>query len=71
MSNEKTATWTRQPLFDPAKIAKSTQISFKERLQLLFKKNEYAYEDGTLVRYKRLKGVTFILDISRYRKGEL
>lgn len=63
MSNQ--STWTRQQLFDPETIQKSKTIKPTERLRLLFHRSKYAIEDGTLIRYKIMKGVAYVLEVRR------
>ncbi len=57
------STWTRQQLFDPKTVKKSTTITTKERLRLLFHRSQYAIEGGTLIRYKTMSGVAYILEV--------
>ena len=59
--------WTKQNLFDPATIRKSTQTTTKQKIQLLFKRPHYSFDsskDGSaLTKYKMIGTTAFILDV--------
>lgn len=59
--------WTKTNMFDPATIRKSTTISLKNRVRLLFRRTKFSTDsskDGTaLTRYKQMDGVIYVLDV--------
>lgn len=63
---KKYQTWHRQQLFDPSTIKKTTTISLKNRLRLLFTRRRYAAEENTIIAYKQLDGVTYVLKVQHY-----
>lgn len=67
MSN---STWTQQRIFDPTTVKKSTTITWRERLRLLFVRNQYAFEDSTMIRYKKLGDVAYILEIKGHSNAK-
>ena len=58
-------TWTRQPLFNPKTIKKSTTITIREKVLLLLKRSHYGFEGGVMVRYKRMNGIAYVLDVTK------
>lgn len=63
-------TWTKQNMFDPATIERSTGIPFKDRMRLLFRKRHHSCDiaDGrmTITTFKRMSGKTYVLKVKFY-----
>ncbi len=66
------AGYTASPIFDDAIIKKATQITFGERLLLLFRRKKYSrtVEDFLVTRitYKKIRNKIYILKIERYQE---
>lgn len=63
------STWTQQNVFNP-KTIQTSRITPLERFRLLFHKKFHSFDTAentaTLTTFKRMKGVTYVIDVKRY-----
>lgn len=66
MNNPKTtSTWTftqAPPLFTAKQVSEITRkATFIQKLRLLFKSSKYTFDGKSMMRYKQMDGITFVM----------